>query len=265
MEHWVAYAYQQPFGKRWTSDQARQILGPLLTTPVEKWNDGIQDTSRRIDIFCMLGMDYHEMGEELYKWVMRTLPKWVAPPPPPSQCIVRPPHERDVRAADLHPYIKPLLEKDWEDWDHQEVEPIVELLGGRSSVLAEGNMEAASSYMRFCVPWASYLNAHPKVKARVDPILVIAVVGGGAALPQGFAKAVTNYPGFTAQVPPGGAAVPAGTLPLAPGPHLNGQGYTWNFGLGPVERVTHFIGFMQGAVPGLHFWQINASSPPVYY
>jgi hypothetical protein len=46
---------------------------------------------------------------------------------------------------------------------------------------------------------------------------------------------------------------------------MNGHTYAWDFGNAPVERVTHFIGFMQGAVGGLHFWMVNTVGAPLYF
>jgi len=236
-------AKELPPNTLWNEEQAREILGPLFHQPVEQWNNNISLlTGQRISLLCKLGVDLQSCSSGMKEFMMNTFPKYICP-----QIQAKPYPQGEVMASALKPFLLPLAKKEYESWTPEEVDPIVNLLQGKASVIAD-DFQAATLYQNFC----QYCAMYPEISKRIDPFVLIAAVGG-AALPGPWAAALVAYPNAAVLVAP----------PLPP--TMNGHAYAWNFGAAGLDVVTHFIGFMQGAVPGLHFWLINAAAPPIYY
>jgi hypothetical protein len=139
---------------------------------------------------------------------------------------------------------KPVL-----SWTTKDVMPIARLLAGRTAIDGTGdNATGAWALHHIGEDLDHFIDEHPKIRAIIDPIYVVADLVG-AAPPQ---QHVNAYP------PPGSPA-PALT-PFA------GSNYVWGFtGRNAASHVEHFIGWMRGRVPGLRMFAFATRRAVTYW
>ena len=143
-----------------------------------------------------------------------------------------------------------MVDKPIKEWTDSEVEAAVQLLGGGPSLDGrEATPEADDAWWSFVDKWSEFLCENPAIKRKVDPFWVFIDVLG-VAPPPALAGALAAFSPV-----PGAAA--------AAGPGLNGSAYVLPFG--NLGDARHFIGWLQGSVPGLRAWLINNIAAPVYY
>jgi len=141
------------------------------------------------------------------------------------------------------------VDKNWQEWDEEEVLKVVEVLRGVVSIsMYKSSTQAVNVYHQFLPLWGQFL-------AMLDPFVVIADVG--AALPANFLAATGVGPAGAAVFPGGGlVAIPA-LVPILP------ANYAWSF-LNMTDAA-YFMGWMQGVFPGLHFFVVQTLHPVSYY
>ncbi|CAI2180687.1 20250_t:CDS:2 [Funneliformis geosporum] len=144
-----------------------------------------------------------------------------------------------------------LLRKPSSSWTKEDVTPIAKLLAGRPAVDGAGeNFEGAQLYASICEDFATYLYKNPDIRAIVDPLYVVADLSTvNVTIPANI-------------YPPGGNPPP----PTAPLVGLLGINHAWIFnGRGALGQAQHFIGWLQGTLPGIRVLVFTSPNPVLYY
>lgn len=230
----------------WPTSMVQFLLAPLQGPP-ESWNIVICDkyistlNHRAIEGDGLATYHSKIPAIEIYKREYSLLFK---PPQPISF--------QTVSAEALHPLYN--LSLDSSTWTNTEVELIISLLRGVSSVDARSNTALAEKYTDFCRVWIPYANARPHIMRALDPEVVVADLTTG---PGGLLAAVAAYTTPMA-------------APLAPPAVLNMSNHAWTF---PLPQDVHgFVRFIKGHIAGAGaaqisgFWHFPAlAAPPVYF
>ncbi len=144
-----------------------------------------------------------------------------------------------------------LKEKPAEKWRDKDVLPIAKLIAGRSSIDATGdNHSGANAFGSISDEFTDYVLNHPKIRALIDPVYVFVDLPsvGNIAVPAN----VANYP--------------PGTSGLNPLHLVNPSNHIYSF-IGPSagEDAHHFIGWLQGANPGVVAYLVRTPFPIMQY
>ncbi|CAI2177570.1 6767_t:CDS:2 [Funneliformis geosporum] len=128
----------------------------------------------------------------------------------------------------------------------QDVIPVARLLVDG----AGDNVDGANLYASICEDFATYLYKHPDIRAIVDPVYVVADLNTvNVVIPSNL-------------YPPGGNLAPP-TVPLV---DFMGINHVWVFnGQGGMGRAQHFIGWLQGRLPGIRVLLFSSPNPGLYY
>ena len=229
----------------WPPEAVLRIIAPLLNRPPKDW----PCESRRIELLERLLVDETSAPRRVREFLQGPLLKYHTHWRVPSKSCLWQAHVTHSLNSIL-PIIKPMVDKPSKEWTGSEVEAAVQLLGGGPSLDGrEATPEADDAWWQFVDKWSDFLCENPAVKRRVDPFWVFIDVLG-AAPPPALAGVLARFP------PVAGAAVGAG-------PGLNGSPYVLPFGTRDSAR--HFIGWLQGSVPGLRAWLTSNVVAPVYY
>jgi hypothetical protein len=229
----------------WPPEAALRIIGPLLNRSPKDW----PCESRRIELLERLLLDEASAPRQIREFMRGPLIEYHANWRVPSNSCLWQAHVTHSLNS-VFPIIKPMVDKPSKEWTDTEVEAAVQLLGGGPSLDGrEATPEADDAWWRFVDKWSDFLCENPAIKRRVDPFWVFIDVLG-VAPPPALAGALAGFP------PVAGAAAGAGS-------GLNGSAYVLPFGT--REDARHFIGWLQGSVPGLRAWLTNNIVAPVYY
>ena len=120
------------------------------------------------------------------------------------------------------------------------------MLRGRNSVDARNASAAAvEAWWAFQELWVPYVTERPELQRKLDPYYVIIDIGNG--VPVGLVGHINNYT-------PAGCAFPA-PVPV--------DGSNFLFSTPSRQAAAHFVGTLQGNMPGLRAWitQGNIAAP----
>lgn len=247
----------------WTMTQLIQIVTPLYQPGPEEISQ--EEIAARIELLDMSDIDYEKLeydDPEMLEFLEGPFQQMAANASLLSSCEFSK-DKPTVTVDELYPAFKPLLQKPSNQWSSNEVDALVKLLIGRMSVDARGsNSTAVDNWNEFSIVWEEYLEQFPIVKRKLDPVFVIADIGG-SAFPPNFLSSLKVYPSGKYKVCCNSLV---GPLPaLSEG--LNGSKYFWAFPGTPAghKRAQHLIGYLQGANVGLHLWKFTANHIPTYF
>eukprot|EP01089_Gocevia_fonbrunei_P001493 TRINITY_DN1137_c0_g1_i1.p1 TRINITY_DN1137_c0_g1~~TRINITY_DN1137_c0_g1_i1.p1 ORF type:complete len:332 (+),score=43.85 TRINITY_DN1137_c0_g1_i1:305-1300(+) len=220
------------------------IVKPFLGVSPEEWDHDLGVPL--VLIFDFLPTKTHDI--KIKSFIDGPLQEYQTTYMPKSWCM-RPDNERVVTADEILPYVKPLLPlTNWRTWKGKKLEMLIKFISGRFGIIIRGSSpEAIDAWRSFLPKWDQFLRYHPAIAYIVDPVCVVADLGG-VDLPPTFLADVNSYPPTI-----------HGPLP----PTINGSKYFWVF---PNNNsAEHFMGFMLGRNAGIHFWKIDTLHPVSYY
>jgi hypothetical protein len=225
---------------KWTPAQVRAIAGPSFHTVPHKWDMEIDE---RLKILFLLPVKPTRGDSELTSFLLSANFRRIDEEG--NDCVLT--RSESASTEEIYPAIKN-LSNNWLIWTDSQVDFVVKSISGIPCFDArKGSPISNQAYLNFGEVWSEYLAFHPEIMRKVDPYKVSAdIVNIG--LTDEFMNAVKDYP-------------PEGSLHQNP-QHLNSSDYHWYF----MNRhdAEHFIGFMQGRIPGLRFWITQTSYPPLY-
>jgi len=227
----------------WTNSQVESLLLPFIKDKNEEhWKE--DEIEERMKILFLLPVDGKKLPSKVLKR-MQSLEVHYARIREKTKnlCVLRP---EPLTPDGLFPYFSPMIGKSISQWETKDVQELVKYMTGANGVECVGSEPGkAAAWIKFSPLWSNYLTLHPEIAKHLDPVYVIADVGG-AALPATWAASIAGYP------PPGcphPAPVPVFLLP-----------YFWSFV--NDAQAHHFIGWMQASNPGLRMVTMDTPAVP---
>ena len=244
------HADKNPKVVSWTVNDAMRIIRPFIGLAPQDW----PTESERVQLLLSLEVPDSKAPKELLDFMSGPLEeyeaKWMFPV---DGCLSR--AHITISLNDIFSVIKPLAEKEWCAWTEDEVENVVQVLGGGPAIDAQGvTPEADSAWWQFYDKWEQYLINNPAIKRRVDPYCVFINVMGKIP-PPGLDASFQQYPPRNVVA----ALRAAGAL----SPPVNGCLYVRSFAT--QAAASHFVGWMQSRFADLRAWVTKGGAMPVYY
>ncbi|RUS14831.1 hypothetical protein BC937DRAFT_93253 [Endogone sp. FLAS-F59071] len=208
----------------WSEEEIEKVAGPLYRLSPDKWNEAI--ASPRLRLLGMLPVPDSTsplttsfmLNTVTYRILMRG-----------AGCQFQ---SESSAADDLEPFMSILLSKKKWISKSKAVRDFAKVIRGKICIdHAKSSPEAFAKWLVFDPRWSAYVSAHPLIRQQVDPVYVVADVGG---------IAIPAWPPLPADGPLG---------PLAP---LNGAAYGWVFA--NTEDASFWSGVVRNAIPGQHLW-----------
>ncbi len=240
-------AYENPKIVSWTVNDAMRIIRPFIGLSPRDW----PTESERMQLLLSLKVPVSTAPKELLDFMSGPLEeyeaKWMFPV---DGCLSR--AHITISLNDIFSVIKPLAEKESCAWTAEEVENVVQVLGGGPAIDGHGaTPEADSAWWQFYDKWEPYLINNPAIKRRVDPFCVFINVMGGIP-PPGLDASLQQYPPHN-----------VARVVRALGAPVNGCLYVRSFST--LAAATHFVGWMQSRFADLRAWVTKGGAMPVYY
>lgn len=155
----------------WTKDQVKLIAGNCWgKKPGEEWNSST--ILIRIELLLLRSIDEEDIQSSKFAENASLYQAM-------CECASCPLKSETITADKLLPFINPLINSSPHKWIQADIDNLATFLSNVASIDAlNSDPVALGQWLSFESTWQSYIVTHPTIMSKVDPVYVVAAIGG---------------------------------------------------------------------------------------